>query len=69
MEETNSSPHVVPTGDGFTKSRTATFFPRFAASFKIIKQKQTTVILSMLVNDMFSRFHVLEIYIKYKSDQ
>lgn len=68
MEETNSSPHVVPTGDGFTKSRTATFFPRFAASFKIIKQKQT-IILSMLVNDTFSRFHVLEIYIKYKSDQ
>ena len=31
---------MVPTGDGFTKSRTATFFPRLAASFKILTHKK-----------------------------
>ena len=28
------SPHVVPGGDGFTKSHTATFLPSFAARFE-----------------------------------
>jgi len=28
------SPHVVPAGDGFTKSHTATFLPNLAAAFE-----------------------------------